>query len=48
MKNNKTEPWNDQNAPMSKNGPKWALIISVGVVAVIFIVMIVFAYYANK
>lgn len=44
----KKEPWNDQNAPMSKNGAKWALIITIGLVVSISIVMMLFAYFANK
>ncbi|MFZ2151276.1 MAG: hypothetical protein WAZ12_04310 [Candidatus Absconditicoccaceae bacterium] len=47
MKNDKTEPWNNQNAPMSKNGAKWALIISVGLVALVFIGMMIFAAFSK-
>lgn len=48
MKNEKTEPWNDQSAPISKNGAKWVLIIGIGIVFLVCIGMMIFAYFANN
>jgi hypothetical protein len=48
MKNEEKKPWNNQNAPMSKNGAKWTLIIGIVFVVLISIGMMIFAYFANK
>jgi len=43
METKEQKPWNDQNAPVSKNGVKWTAVIIIGATLVLTILTVVYA-----
>ena len=47
MENREQKPWNDQNAPIAKNGIKWITIIVVVTSLALTAVMVLYAMHKS-
>ena len=45
MKTEIEEPWNDENTPIAKNGARNFFIVTTIIIALVYISLLIYAYY---